>query len=192
MEDGECWPSSDYAVSKLDAERRLIALSDDGTLRNVVILRLVPVYDREWSLNLERRVFAPKKVAYLRFGSGLQRMSALARPNLVEFIRYLLEQNGAQGLRIFNVCDTKPYSFTDIIGAFRQAGRQPLCPVIPVPLSPVWLATRLAGSLFRSNRAWWHACYDKLAGDLIYDNSRMLATGFKPCHSLATIFGAKG
>jgi len=90
-EDGDCWPSSDYAVSKLDAERRLVALYDEGRIRNLVILRLAPVYDREWSLNLDRRVFAPGKLAYLRFGSGMQRMSALARPNLVEFIVHILQ-----------------------------------------------------------------------------------------------------
>ena len=87
-----CWPSSDYAVSKLDAERRLVALVDEGTLRNLVILRLAPVYDRDWSLNLDRRVFAPGKLAYLRFGSGSQRMSALARPNLVDFIEFLIHR----------------------------------------------------------------------------------------------------
>jgi len=91
-EDGECRPSSDYAVSKLDAERRLIALYDNGKLHNLVILRLAPVYDRYWSLNLDRRVFAPGKVAYLRFGSGSQRMSALARPNLVEFVEFLIRR----------------------------------------------------------------------------------------------------
>ena len=31
-EDSECRPSSDYAVSKLDAERRLISLYDEGKL----------------------------------------------------------------------------------------------------------------------------------------------------------------
>ncbi|GAI35946.1 unnamed protein product, partial [marine sediment metagenome] len=73
-EDSDCWPSSDYAVSKLDAERRLIALSDKGTLNSLVILRLAPVYDFDWSFNLDRRVLAPKGIAYIRFGSGSQRM----------------------------------------------------------------------------------------------------------------------
>lgn len=106
-EDGECRPSSDYAVSKLDAERRLCALYEEGKLHNLVILRLAPVYDREWSLNLDRRVFAPGKLAYLRFGSGMQKMSALARPNLVEFIAHILQstdvsRKGAKDANIKN------------------------------------------------------------------------------------------
>ena len=208
-EEGECWPSSDYAVSKLDAERRLIALFDDGKLRNLVILRLAPVYDRGWSLNLDRRVFAPGKLAYLRFGSGLQRMSALARPNLVEFIAHLIEENWLQthtdahrrtgrkkdennlcnrrNLRM-NVCDVEPYEFNRIIGVFKKSGIQPNRPVISVPLSVVWFATRIAGVFFPKKRAWIHSCYDKLACDLVFDNGRMMGTGFRPINSLENIF----
>jgi len=239
-EDGDCWPSSDYAVSKLDAERRLIALYDEGKLHNLVILRLAPVYDRGWSLNLDRRVFAPKKLAYLRFGSGSQRMSALARPNLVEFIAHILQsadyltqrRKGAKGeristideigldsgfrrndenedrndenedwnnkkegrndkkqnLQIFNVCDAEPYEFNRIIGVFKKSGIQPNRPVISVPLSFVWFATRIAGIFFSSKREWIHSCYDKLACDLVFDNGKMMGTGFRPINSLENIF----
>ena len=207
-EDGDCRPSSDYAVSKLDAERRLIALFDEGKLHNLVILRLAPVYDRYWSLNLDRRVFAPKKLAYLRFGSGSQRMSALARPNLVEFIEFLIHrltqidadenniknnrtrQNNLcnrRNLRI-NVCDVEPYEFNRIIGVFKKSGIQPNRPVISVPLSVVWFATRIAGIFFSSKREWIHSCYDKLASDLVFDNGKMMGTGFRPVHSIETIF----
>jgi nucleoside-diphosphate-sugar epimerase len=217
-EDGYCRPSSNYAVSKLDAERRLIALYDDGKLHNLVILRLAPVYDRYWSLNLDRRVFAPKKLAYLRFGSGSQRMSALARPNLVEFIAYILQSadyadfrrlkdneygmdshfrendkkegrnDKKQNLQIFNVCDVEPYEFNRIIGVFKKSGIQPNRPVISVPLSVVWFATRIAGIFFSSKREWIHSCYDKLASDLVFDNGKMMGTGFRAGYSLETIF----
>ena len=206
-EDGECHPSSDYAVSKLDAERRLIALYDDGKLHNLVILRLAPVYDRYWSLNLDRRVFAPGKVAYLRFGSGSQKMSALARTNLVEFVEFLIHrfrrfsqikdkptqknnlhnQRNRCNLRI-NVCDVEPYEFNRIIGVFKKSGIQPNRPVISVPLSVVWFATRIAGIFFSSKREWIHSCYDKLASDLVFDNGKMMGTGFRARHSLETIF----
>jgi nucleoside-diphosphate-sugar epimerase len=202
-EDGGCWPSSDYAVSKLNAERRLIALYDDGKLHNLVILRLAPVYDRDWSLNLDRRVFAPGKVAYLRFGSGSQRMSALARPNLVDFIAYKLgdgrretgerntenRNNERRNLQIFNVCDAEAYEFNRIIRVFKKSGVQPNRPVISVPLSFVWIATRLAGLIFRNKQKWVHSCYDKLASDLVFDNGRMMGTGFRVVHSLETIMG---
>ena len=210
-ETGECRPSSDYAVSKLDAEKRLCALCDDGKLHHLVILRLAPVYDREWSLNLDRRVFAPGKLAYLRFGSGLQRMSALARPNLVELIDFLsrrLMQINADGNNIknnrtrqnnlcnqrnllINVCDAESYEFNRIIRVFKKSGIHPNRPVISVPLSAVWLATRVAGFFFSGKREWIHSCYDKLASDLVFDNGRMLETGFRAGCSLETIFDPK-
>ena len=226
-EDGECWPSSDYAVSKLDAESRLIALFDADIIRNLTILRLSPVYDREWSLNLDRRVFAPRKLSYLRFGSGLQKMSALARPNLVDFIAHLIGENwppqyglpdlpryhfpklrgrrGRQthtdahrktgriketntGVNILNVCDAEAYEFNRIIEVFKESGIRPWRPVISVPLSFVWLATRLAGAFFPDKKSWFHSCYDKLASDLVFDNEKMLSTGFRARHSLETIY----
>ncbi len=188
-EDGKCRPSSDYAVSKLDAERRLIALSDKGTLNSLVILRLAPVYDFDWSFNLDRRVLAPKKAAYIRFGSGFQRMSALARPNLVEFIEFLLQRwPPIQGIKILNVCDSQSYEFNTIIRILRKSGICPNRPAIPVPLPVVWIATRIAGVLLPNKRNWLHSCYDKLALSLVFNNEKMLGTGFKPRHSLETVF----
>ncbi len=207
-EDSDCWPSSDYALSKLDAERRLVALSDEGMIRDLIMLRLAPVYDREWSLNLDRRVFAPWKIAYLKFGSGLQKMSAVARPNLVEFIEFLIHRltqinadentikNGRTrqnnltnrcNLRI-NVCDAEPYEFNTIIRVFKESGIHPRRPILSVPLPCIRLITRIASAIFSNKREWIHSCYDKLASDLVFDNARMLGTGFKPNYSLGTLF----
>jgi len=191
-EESECHPSSDYAMSKLDAERRLINLYDEGVIHNLIILRLAPVYDREWSLNLDRRVFAPKKLAYLRFGSGTQKMSALARPNLVDLIEFLLKRSPKNsGVNILNVCDAEAYEFNKIIRVFQKSGIRPNRPIISVPLFPVWLATRIAGMLFTNKKSWLHSCYDKLASDLVFDTEKMMGIGFRPVHSLETMFYAE-
>jgi len=205
IEDSFCRPSSDYAASKLDAERRLIALSDDKTLHNLVILRLAPVYDRDWSFNLDRRVLAPMKTAYVRFGSGSQKMSALARPNLVDFIEFLIHRlhgvtqikidkksiENRRNVQIFNVCDAKAYAFNTIIKVFKRSGIRPNRSVISIPLPVVWLATFIASFLLPNKRKWIHSCYDKLASDMVFDNEKMLGIGFKPRHSLETIFSPK-
>ena len=99
------------------------------------------------------------------------------------------DENGkGRSLQIFNVCDAEPYEFNRIIGVFKKSGIHPNRPVISVPLSVVWTATRIAGVFFSSKREWIHSCYDKLASDLVFDNGRMMGTGFKPAHSLETIF----
>jgi len=193
-EDQEFKPSSDYAHSKLDAEKRLIALHDSGKLKKLDILRLAPVYDSEWSLNLDRRVFAPRKTVYIRFGRGTQMMSAVSRQNLVDFIEYLISNSETFGDRychVYNVCDEKPYSFKLIIETFKKSHYHPDRFVVTVPLPLVWLLTRMAGLVFKSKRKWLHSCYDKLANDLVFDNHRMLATGFKPKHTLESVFSVE-
>jgi nucleoside-diphosphate-sugar epimerase len=188
-EDAVCSPSSDYAASKLNAEKRLIRLYEEGLFRRLTILRLAPVYDREWSLNLERRVFAPKKIAFLKFGAGKQKMSALARPNLVEFIDHLLKTpSNKTGIAIMNVCDKEPYEFNNIIHVFKDSKIFPTRTTISIPLPIVWWATRIAGFVLRNKKNWLHSCYDKLASDLVFDNSRMLQLGFNPLHTLETVF----
>lgn len=189
-EEDSCNPSSDYAASKLDAEQRLVALLNKGILGELVILRLAPVYDRGWSLNLDRRVFAPRKCAYLRYGTGTQRMSALARPNLAGFIEHIVQIKKYPKLRVFNVCDSESYEFNTIIRVFRESDLCPDRPVVSVPLPLVRFMTRLTGSFAHDTlkRRWIHSCYDKLASDLVFDNRNMLRTGYKPVHSMETIF----
>ncbi len=192
-ENEKCDPSSDYAKSKFDAEKRLMKLFDKGFLKKLDILRLAPVYDSAWSLNLDRRVFALKKAVYLKFGSGRQQMSAVARQNLVDFIAYRLtiEDNSASDqvfCNIFNVCDAQPYEFQEIIEIFKQSDCQPNRVTVRVPLPLVFFATRFAGVIFHSKQQWLYSCYNKLARSLVFDNTKMLDTGFKPRYGLESVF----
>ena len=190
-EEAVCNPSSDYAHSKLDAELRLIKLYNDGMLKKLDILRLAPVYDPTWSLNLDRRVLAPMKIAYVKFGSGHQAMSAVSRMNLVDFILFMIgrrEIDGEKYYNIYNVCDETPYSFDKIIKTFKQSRYQPNRVEMTIPLPLVWLLTRMAGLIVRGKKKWLHSCYDKLANNLVFDNKRMLDTGFKPKENLESVF----
>lgn len=193
-ENSECYPSSDYAESKRDAELRLQALFAGGKIKRLDILRLAPVYDSTWSLNLDRRVFAPGKKAYLRFGNGDQKISAVSRQNLIDFMEYLIlnrDHFGDRYCNTYNVCDEHAYSFNQIIETFKRSSDHPGGITFPVPLSWVWVLTRMAGLVFKGKQRWIHSCYDKLASDLVFDNSRMMMTGFKPKHSLQTVFAQR-
>jgi len=188
-EDAVCNPSSDYAKSKLDAEKRLIKLYDAGLLKKLDILRLSPVYDSEWSLNLDRRVFAFNKLAYIKFGSGEQKISAVSRQNLADFIKYRLNQvKDSSSCNIINVCDKEPYKFREIIRIFKQSEYQPNRMVLWIPLIFVWFATRFVGIILKNKQSWMYSSYDKLAGSLIFDNKKMLETGFNPKYDLESVF----
>lgn len=184
-----CRPTSDYAFSKLNAEIALKKHYDSGFTNKIDIFRLAPVYDRTWSLNLEKRVFGPKKFFYLKFGSGEQRMSILSRQNLVDFIRYRIEKHDGPNFNVFNVCDQKTCSFNEIIHAFRNSRTQPNKVIIKIPLFIIRLLTTGAGLLFQHKANWINSFYYKLANSLVFDNSRMLDTGFCPKQSLSSVFG---
>jgi len=193
-ENHPCNPTSDYGLSKLDAEKRLLNLNEKGILKKTIILRLAPIYDRGWSLNFDRRVMAPFRIAYLRIGSGNQEMSALARPNLNDFIQYLIDRETPIDDRtiILNTCDIKPYTFQEVMDTFRRSELYPVRPVFAVPLQFILSATKLAGYCYPSKKEWIHACYKKLASSLVFDNTRMLETGFKPLYSLEDIYETDG
>ena len=188
-ETADCHPTSDYAVSKLNAETALKNLYDNDSINKIDIFRLAPVYDRAWSLNLEKRVFGPKKLFYLKFGSGEQRMSILSRLNLVDFIRYRIENYQGPGFNIFNVCDEKTCSFNEIIHIFQNSRVQANKGVVKIPLFFIRCVTMGAGLIFQSKAAWINSFYNKLATSLVFDNKHMLDTGFCPKHSLSSVFG---
>ncbi|MCP3924111.1 MAG: NAD-dependent epimerase/dehydratase family protein [Desulfobacterales bacterium] len=182
-EDNPYNPTSSYAKSKLEAEEKIKNLD----LAKLDILRLSPVYDSNWTLNLDRRVFFPKKLFYLKFGNGKQKMSALARGNIVDFIDFLIA-NKANGTQILNVSDEDSYRFNEIITTFKKSTFQPNRLTLKIPLISVWILTRVLSFFFRRNREWVKACYDKVAYDLIFDNTRMKETGFKPKYNIKNIF----
>ncbi|MCP4023586.1 MAG: NAD(P)-dependent oxidoreductase [Desulfobacteraceae bacterium] len=186
-----CHPTSDYAASKLAAEIGLKKQFEEGQLKRLDILRLAPVYDFDNSFNLDKRVLAPFKVAYIRFGSGAQKMSALSRQNLARFVLYRINQkmdlpSGFNGL--YNICDEKPYTFNEIIHIFNTSVFKPSRPVLGFPLGIIKAFVRLAAFLYQSKEDWIYSCYDKLAQDLIFNNEQMLKTGYKPAQTLQSIF----
>jgi len=165
-------------------------LYQDNNEHLLTILRLAPVYDKHWSVNLDRRVQTPFKWAYLKYGSGTQQMSAIARPNVVDFVKFvLLNPYGYKKIgSIINVTDRDSYTFNDIIDTFLKSRTHPVRPVIQIPEYSIFLLTRIIGLMVSSKKDWIHGCYEKLASSLIFDNNKMLEKGFMPKHDLKTIF----
>ncbi len=184
-----CRPTSPYAVSKLNAEDNLACLFDDSLINKLDVLRLSPVYDTSWALNLEKRVFAPPKLFYIKFGSGNQKMSVLSRGNLADFISFRLENcPGKKFYNTLNICDQFPCSFNEIIKVFKASKYQPDKSTVRIPLELVRGVTHVTGKLVKTKSAWIHSFYDKLANNLVFDNKQMLDTGFCPNRTIKTVF----
>lgn len=187
-EEHPCKPAGDYALSKHRAERTLERMVRGGKIAHVAILRLASVYDRGMTRLLDRRVRGPG--VFLRYGRGTQRISALARPNLVDFVAWILKVF-PEGCVVMNVCDERPYRFEEIIRVFRR-GRDRTRPVVPVPLGAVRMAAQVGGMIFREQAGLLHSSFNKVSSDMVFESDRMLDTGFRPRHTLETVFSMGG
>jgi nucleoside-diphosphate-sugar epimerase len=184
-----CLPASPYAESKWNAEKGLIEIYQRNIIKKIDILRLAPVYDNEERINLEKRVLSPRKICYLRYGSGKQKMSALARENLMEFIEFILNDlTTGQFCRVINVCDECSYSFNEIIDVFKKTNDHSQKLVVKVPLWSLRLPISVLALLLRNYSEWIYSFYNKLAKDQVFDNKRMFDTGFIPRLSLKSVF----
>jgi nucleoside-diphosphate-sugar epimerase len=191
-ESDECFPTSDYGKSKLSAEKRLRSLYDAGYLKKLDILRLAPVYDSQWTFNLDKRVMAPGKKFFLRFGSGEQRMSALARNNLVDFIDFRLRRiRDNTFFNVFNICDKYPYSFNEIIENFKKSDYYSCEFTVHIPLCFIKIPITLAATVLKRKSVWIYSFYDKISKDLVFDTGRMAATGFIPEHDLESVLAQR-
>lgn len=188
-ETGQCNPTSAYAKSKLAAETKLKALFEAGCIRKLDILRLAPVYGADWRMNLEKRICAPGKWFYFKYGSGQQRLSVLARKNLVDFIRYrIIADNSTRTCSIMNISDPEPCSFNEMIRVMNSKSIGRKKPVFTVPLQAIHLASQIAQFCFPFKKQFISSCHHKLVQDIVINNQRMLKTGFKPKYTIANIF----
>lgn len=191
-ETNQCDPTSAYAKSKLEAEIKLKALFEAGGIRKLDILRLAPVYDVDWTVNLEKRICSPGKLLYLKYGSGKQRLSVLARKNLVDFILYRIKtDNLKSNCSVMNICDLEPCSFNEMIRIMNSKPKIYRKPVCTIPLQLINVASQIAQFCFPTKKQFISSCHHKLVKDIVINNQRMLATKFKHKYTIASMFNAK-
>ncbi len=191
-ETDQCNPTSAYAKSKLKAEIRLNALFETGCIRKLDILRLAPVYETDRRINLEKRICAPGKLFYIKYGSGQQKLSVLARKNLVDFIQYRISVDNATRIcSIMNISDPEPCSFNEMIRLmnFEPTGHKK--PVFTIPLQSINIASQIAQFCFPTKKQFISSCHHKLVRDIVINNQRMLESGFKPKYTIANILQKK-
>jgi nucleoside-diphosphate-sugar epimerase len=187
-EEDPCRPAGVNGISKLEGERRLRSLVDRGVLQNVLVLRLAPCYDRIWTRNLERRILFPGGFSYVRYGSGEQRMSALSRDNVADWMEFVLSGGDRfRGFQVYNLCDERPYSFNEMIRIFKESGRDAPFPDLPVPPAMLRRFYALAKGWPRGSRIALRSYVEKICRDMVYAGEKMLGTGFRPAHSLETV-----
>jgi len=187
-EEDPCRPAGANGVSKLYGEERLRFLFEKKVLRNALIFRLAPCYDRAWTRNLERRIMLPGRIAYVRYGSGEQKMSALARGNVIDAVSHVLrDRKSFRGFQRFNLCDIRPYTFNEVMEVVRGAGVLPRRPVISFPPPLMNFFCRRADRGFPVKSPVLQSYPAKICRDMTYDMGKLLEKGFIPVHSLEKV-----
>lgn len=104
-----CEPKSPYAVAKKLSEEYII-----GNCKcNYTMLRLAPVYSKDFTLNIERRSKI-KGIPYV-VGNGKQRLSLCNIRNIYEAINYIVNNSKTEVNEIYNISDNKTYEFNDLL-----------------------------------------------------------------------------
>lgn len=136
-------PADPYGISKLEAERALLALESQGGME-VVIVRPVLVYGPGVKANFLNMIRWMDKGVPLPLGGILDnRRSIVALDNLVDLIGTCLTHPGAAG-QIFLASDGEDLSTTALLRRVAQAlDKRPM--LLPVPAALLTLAARMLG-----------------------------------------------
>ena len=163
-EDDECNPISFYGQSKLAAERYLLNLGKDYKLP-IIILRLSPVYSKDFLRNVKRRVLVGKEMFFYRVGDGEQKISLCSRDNVIGVVEKCIEDEVSFG-EVFNIADNQVYNFNDLLNYFRKLIGNRI--TIKIPECIVHLGIKLLSLIFSGRKERLLSIYYKLTKDNIY------------------------
>ena len=165
-EDDECRPITFYGKSKLAAEEYLSKLNKEYKLP-ITILRLTPVYSKDFLRNVKRRVLIGGDKFFYRVGNGEQRISLCSRDNVIDVVEACIEGEVpfSEG-EVFNIADDEVYSFNALWNYFRGLVGDRIA--IKIPKCAVHLGVKLLSLIFPGRKERLLSIYYKLTKDNVY------------------------
>jgi nucleoside-diphosphate-sugar epimerase len=163
-EGDECKPITFYGKSKLAAERYLVELNKEHKLP-ITILRLAPVYSKDFLRNVKRRTLIGADKFFYRVGDGEQRVSLCSRNNVIDVVQACIE-GGVPFGEVFNVADDKVYSFNDLSNYFRELVGNRI--TVKIPKFIVYLGIKMISLIFSGRKERLLSIYYKLTKDNVY------------------------
>ena len=161
----ECRPITFYGKSKLAAEKYLLKLNKEYKLP-IIILRLTPVYSKDFLRNVERRVLIGGNKFFYRAGDGEQKISLCSRNNVIDVVEACIE-GGVPFGEVFNIADDKVYSFNDLLNYFRElVGGNRI--TVKIPKCIVYFGVKAVSLIFLGRKERLLSIYYKLTKDNIY------------------------
>ena len=142
-ENTPCNPASDYGRSKYLAEQALREEMPEGS--RWAALRLAPVYDRDFRLNLDKRFYMFGKRAAVYFRKGEYSFNFCSTRNILEFIATYFGSDAPGG--VYLLSDRQNVTARQFIDMEKRHTKIPL--VLRVPYYPTLAAIFLLDSAAR-------------------------------------------
>ncbi len=170
-------PVDFYGESKLMAEKTIREFSKAQHVP-CTILRLCPVYGRDFLVNIAKRVYLPKRIGFYRISPGDQRVSLCSVNNLIHVILACMKAPGFYN-GTFVIKDRDDYSINEIIAVLRDVFCQHRRPVVSIPpLLPRLFLRSLC--LFSSARTeLYRYQMTKIAHDCLFPVNEMRSLGIE-------------
>lgn len=170
-ETAECRPNGPYAVSKFEAERRLVQLTEE-TKTQLVILRLATMYGEGDPGNVTRLMCLIDRGRFAWIGSGGNRKSLINHRDAARACLAVVSSSHADPLRIYNIAPTQ-YTMREIVETAARLLSKKVSRVrlaAPLARTPLRLARtiRLGGDRARQ----WLGTLEKWLSDDVFDGSR--------------------
>ncbi len=113
-------PLTAYAKLKADSEKALVVALKKAVKTKGIIMRVCPVYTRDFVDNLKAKVYDPKDGCGFVYGYGDYGYTFTCVYNIVDFIYGILTcPQGISYSGVYNVCDTKPIAAKEIVESLR-------------------------------------------------------------------------
>lgn len=175
-EENQNIPKDIYAISKREAEKKIIRIGKEFNL-NVTILRPSLVYGPNAGGNLKLMLLAIKKGWFPPIPKTENQRSMVHIDDLVSSMIFVTNNKDAFG-EIFNVTDGIPYSTRELYEEMcKLSGKD-----IPKWAVPVFLFNLISKTSKRIEKK-----VSKLLGDECYSSDKLESIGFKPTRKLSEI-----
>lgn len=109
LENDNLNPKSPYAVAKKKSEE-YIKETYNG---NYSIIRLAPVYSKDFLLNIERRTKIKDKL--YRVGKGDKKLSLCNIKNIYQAVNYIVNNYSEEKNNVYNISDKKEYTYDELV-----------------------------------------------------------------------------
>ncbi len=170
-------PEDFYSESKMAAENEIREFSKNNSIP-FTILRLAPVYGKKFLLNINKRVYLPKKMAFYKIASGEQRISLCSVQNVVDVINYSVNNKNYFN-EVFIVKDAKDYSINEIISVLRDVFIQKNKPIIRIPSLIPEIVFGCIGLIMPQKGKFYKSQLKKIAQDSICSGNKIYLSGIR-------------